>query len=74
MRSPERGVRINSIGQSRIEEHLRHLRCLARTRRRNQNEAVAIAQSADNVGMDLPDGKGSLHRKDDDELRPKIGC
>ena len=46
--------------QPGVEEHLRHLRGFAGTGGRDQNQAVAVAQRADNVGMDLPDGKRGL--------------
>ena len=38
----------------RIEQHLRHLRGLARTRRRDEHQPISRAQSAQDVGVDFP--------------------
>jgi len=47
----------------RIQQHLRHLRGLARARGRNEHQAIARLQRAQDVGVDLPDGErgGSRH-------------
>ena len=50
-------------GQPRVEEHLRHLRRLAGAGRRDEDKPVPIAHRADDVGVDLPDGQMSLHRR-----------
>ena len=50
-------------GQSGVEQHLRHLGGFPGPGGRDENHAIALAQSFDNGGMNLPDGQRTVHRK-----------
>ena len=45
------------VGQAGVEQHLRHLRGLARARRGHEHQPVAVGQGTDHVAVDLPDRK-----------------
>jgi hypothetical protein len=47
--------------QPAVQQHLRHLRRLARSGRGNQNQAIALAERLHDLTVNLPDRKRSLH-------------
>ena len=59
----------------RIEQHLRHLRGLARARGRDEHQAIAGLQRAQDVGVDFPDGErgGGGHEAGRARYRPLRG-
>src|SRR5207244_8257678 len=68
VRSGQWGMR--TVRQARVEQHLRHLRCLAGTGRRDKHETIAGAERFNNLRMDLPDGKGGVQLRSSGAATP----